>query len=506
MTEADPPPPSVDGERAAALVALSAPGRMSPIAMVFGFGRRLRSAFRQFGLVVAIAALQAGGRAAILALLGGILVTAVSSILSWWRFTFRVERDELVVEEGVISQRRLAVPIGRIQGVSVDQQLTHRLLGQVRVAVDTAGSADDEVILDAVPRSVAHHLRMVVLGGVSGREEAPAPGPSQRVQDGSILLRRTPRDLTVVALTRSPFRFLGAAVGSLVALSTSLDNFVDPDEVGRVVQDNQPVGAALAALLTVALVGVFALSVLGVHLRYHRLELSLTSRGLRTTSGLIERRERIAPLARIQRIRWSANPLQRWVGLNSVAVDQVHAGPGAEGTTGGVRLPGTRTAELDEILDLHLPGSRRPPRLDRGLPMAILQRQLGFVGTASAVALVLAWLAVGPGRWLAAIIAGSIVLAVGRVLTWRAFRWGLTPSVIEISQGPFLRRTSVVRIQKVQSTSMTRGLFDRRRGLATLDLSTASGAVHLPHIEVDIARGLRDHALSLVESSVERWM
>lgn len=506
MTEADPPPPPVDAERAAALVALAAPRRMSPLAMVFGFGRRLRSAFRQFGLVVVFAALQAGGRAAVLAVMAGILFTLANSILSWWRFTFRVERDELVVEEGVVSQRRLAVPLGRIQGISVDQQLTHRVFDLVRVAVDTAGSADDEVVLDAVPRSMAQDLRLVVLGGAAAAVDTPASAPGQPPADAPVLLRRTPRELTLVALTRSPFRFLGAAIGSLVALSTTLDDFIDAEDVGRVVQDNQPGGAGLVALFAIALVGIFALSVMGVHLRYHGLELTLTPRGLRTTSGLIERRERIAPLARIQRIRWSANPLQRRVGFSRVAVDQVHAGPGADGVTGGVRLPGTRTAELDRILDLHLPESTRPPGLDRRLPRAVVQRELGFVAAAGVIAFVVAGLVDGPRWWLGAIAAATLALGIGRVLGWRSFRWGLTPTVIEIAQGPLLRRTSVVRFHKVQTAAMSRGLFDRRRGLGTLTLATASGAVHLPHIELEVALAVRDHTLALVESSVEPWM
>ena len=83
MTGLEPPPPTADSEREAALAALAWPRRMSPVALVFGLGRRLRLAVRQFGLIVAVAALQAGGRLAILVVLGGVLVTAAVSALAW---------------------------------------------------------------------------------------------------------------------------------------------------------------------------------------------------------------------------------------------------------------------------------------------------------------------------------------------------------------------------------------------------------------------------------------
>ncbi len=505
MTDPDPPPPAADTGREAALRALAQPRRMAPIAVVLGFGSRLRSALRQFGLVLAFALFRSGGRAALALLAVGLLITAGASILSWLRFTYRVERGELVAEQGVISQRRIAVPIGRIQGVSVDQQLTHRVLDVVRVAVDTAGSADDEIVLDAVPRETAHQLRLVVLGSADRPHPEIADDPTP-ADDGPVLLRRAPRDLTVVALTRSPFRFLGAAVGSLVALSSSLDDFVDPEDVGRAVQDYLPGTSTVFLAVLVSLGAVIGLSILGVHLRYHDLELRLTARGLRTTSGLIERRERIAPLARIQRIRWSANPIQRRLELSSVAIDQAHAGPTAEGVTGGVRLPGTRPAELAAILDLHLPKALRPHDLDRRLPRAVIQRTLGFVGAGSAATLAAGLLVGGLGWWTALVVTGAVLIGASQVLGWRSFRWGLSSSVIEVAQGPFLRRTTLVQLRKVQTAATSRGLFDRRQGLATVVLTTASGAVRLPHIELETARALRDHTLAVVESSDQPWM
>ena len=94
---------------------LSQPRRQSPLAVVF-LGLRI---FRQLGLAQILVALVLVLRSnlailfAVLPLLA--LMVLAFGALSWWRFTFRIEENELRVTRGVFSVDKLTVPLDRVQ-------------------------------------------------------------------------------------------------------------------------------------------------------------------------------------------------------------------------------------------------------------------------------------------------------------------------------------------------------------------------------------------------------
>ena len=146
---------------------LSEPRRQSPVAVAFLAGRTLR----RIGIAQLVIAVLAVSRLPVAALftivpLVGLALLAFS-VLAWWRYTFLVADGELRVTKGVLSQDRLTVSLERVQSVSIDQQLLHRIVGLVNVSVDTAGASDAEFVIDAVERPVAEALQRVVAAGAA---------------------------------------------------------------------------------------------------------------------------------------------------------------------------------------------------------------------------------------------------------------------------------------------------------------------------------------------------
>src|SRR5690606_26142898 len=99
------------------------------------------------------------------------IVGTLARVLSWSRFTYRVEGSELVVESGIAQRRRRVVPVGRIQQVDLQRKLQHRMFGLAVVRIDTAGTGGEaEVVLDAVGDEEATRLRSLL-------RSAPTAGP-----------------------------------------------------------------------------------------------------------------------------------------------------------------------------------------------------------------------------------------------------------------------------------------------------------------------------------------
>lgn len=89
-----------------------------------------------------------------------LLLLIVSSILSWIRFTYRIEDDELRIEQGIFVRKKRYISLNRIHKIDLTANVIHRVFKLVKVQVDTASSGDGaEVSLSAIKTEDAVRLR-----------------------------------------------------------------------------------------------------------------------------------------------------------------------------------------------------------------------------------------------------------------------------------------------------------------------------------------------------------
>jgi putative membrane protein len=68
------------------------------------------------------------------------------------------------------------------------------------------------------------------------------------------------------------------------------------------------------------------------------------------------------------------------------------------------------------------------------------------------------------------------------------------------------RTTSYLEISKLQAVSIHQTIFQKRRGLATVKLFSASKSIGIPHILISNARAIKNYLLFKVESENKDWM
>jgi putative membrane protein len=72
------------------------------------------------------------------------VVSVVATALAYWDFTVRRDGDLLRVQRGLLTERRDTVPLGRIQSVTVEQNIVRRAFGLASVSTVVAGRAGDD--------------------------------------------------------------------------------------------------------------------------------------------------------------------------------------------------------------------------------------------------------------------------------------------------------------------------------------------------------------------------
>ena len=137
------------------------PKRLHPIVIVLTIGKRLKDTI--FSFIALFFIWNKGGK---LLLFGAIaiamIVIVLTSFLSWLRYTYRLEQNELRIEYGVFVRKKRYIPFERIQSLDISEGILQRLCGMVKVKIETAGGSgtdEAEAVLAAISKEEARYIQ-----------------------------------------------------------------------------------------------------------------------------------------------------------------------------------------------------------------------------------------------------------------------------------------------------------------------------------------------------------
>jgi putative membrane protein len=200
--------------------------------------------------------------------------------------------------------------------------------------------------------------------------------------------------------------------------------------------------------------------------------------------GLLERREAVLPMARLQVVRLEESLLRRALGLASIRIQSAGRTGGGDQTASRLAVPVLPRTDVNRVLGELLAGAAPVPRL-LAAPPAARRRAVtrSVVGTAvfAAVVAVPLWvltelgvLAVPPALALAALPALGLAVAAG-LAAYRSLGHATGEGFLYARVGVAIRVLTVVPVAKAQSGSVRSSPFQRRAGLATLHVDIAGG-------------------------------
>ena len=161
-----------------------------------GLAELVSSGAQDLGVPLAIAAL--GLVVAILFV--SVIFSLIATLFVYWDFTLRRSGSDLIVERGLLDQRRSVIPLRRIQAVRVHENLVRRPMGLASLTVVVAGYAGSgseavtsSMLLPVGRRAQAHAVAEAVLSlgvavGTIPLEPAPSRAMSRRIVQSGLVL------------------------------------------------------------------------------------------------------------------------------------------------------------------------------------------------------------------------------------------------------------------------------------------------------------------------------
>ena len=523
--------------------------RASPFAIVYFVGKTVRTFTRSFVQLAAtfgaLALLTERKSFLVLAVPVGILVILAIGVVQYWFFRFRLEEDRILIRQGFLRKTALELPYNRIQGINVERSLIDRLLGLVTISLDTAGSAGAEGQLPSVSLGRAEWLRTRVAlgrGALTGDDAAASGEPSadpsvKQLGDerpglagplGEELLNLTSGDMIRIGLSNRNIlvaaAFLGAISETIGFVEEALQPAFEAAEAAFAGADGLARTIFIALLALSALVVVSSLVVGAAFLRYHNYTVWREGTAFRSRAGLLTQKEVVVETAKIQQLTLSQNLVLRWFGRYRLRALPAALLPGQGGEAPG----GFKFAEVLEVPLLRAPlaedlRSRMFGREGKALTLLpqgqaftrvsphyirALTLRIGIVPAIAGTLLLLRLLGpttswgIATGIWWLAWMTLSGLLAWQR---WRRQGYMYDDDGLASRSGLVGHKVDAFLFRKAQSVTVKRSPLQRRKGLATLEVVLACGAVRVPYIDYGFACRLRDYILYRAESSDRRW-
>jgi putative membrane protein len=429
-------------------------------------------------------------------------------------FRYRVDEDELVIRSGLVFKSVRHVPYTRIHNIDAVQNVLHRVLGVAEVRIETGGGTEPEAAIQVLSKAGFEELRQHVLArrapavpAVEGIAPAPAAAP-----ETTVILRLEPRELLLSGFIQNRAAFVVAAAFGLMwefgLAEGVMESVFGRDMAGRGVarqfllalvgRGDVPVRAIVLGLagLVVLLLVLRVLSMAWALVTLYGYTLVRQGTDLRAEFGLLTRVTTTTPLRRVQTLTVQEGVLHRRFGRVLVRVQTAGMVTGGEGQ-GGRReaiAPILPRERLQEFVDAVLPGTTIE-QIDWQRPHPRAFRR-AFVVSSVTLAILWSWLAIWlQWRWFGLVPVLLLWSAVSARKYVANLRWGATDNAVLFRSGWLRRYMTVVRFQRVQAVSLLESPFDRRHGMASVQVDTfgASGAVHsvdIPYMPRESADGL----------------
>ncbi|MHC4392883.1 MAG: PH domain-containing protein [Planctomycetota bacterium] len=442
-------------------------------------------------------------------------------------FRFGLHEGELFTEVGLFRRQQRAIAVSRVHDVRLEQTILSRLLGVVRVEVETAGGTEPEFTLPALGQGEAHALRDAILGA---RYQAAAAALSDGVSPSEVgaaqlaapptetVLREVgPDELLAAGFTSGRaglvLAMAAVALGFLADIVPGLELRVEGVvrwAAARFEEDPlRGLGYAAAGAASVVVLSVL-LSAIGTFVVFYGFRLTLVGDDLRRRYGLLTRRIASLPRRRIQTLLVEEGMLRRLFGL--MALRAVSAGSLAnrvDASSGrDVLLPVAGREDLHGLLGQILPGVEPDPDWRMVSPRAVGRSFRRGLFALAVLGFVAFRLELGRPAALALIALIPLIYVRAR-LRYRTLGYAVGRDHLWIRRGVLSKKTYLVPIAKIQGALVTQNPFDRRLGLARLLVDTAGQPVLdrpvLTDLEVGRARGLAAELSRRAQRKRFRW-
>ncbi|WP_373895140.1 PH domain-containing protein [Virgibacillus sp. CBA3643] len=443
---------------------MSEPKRLHPAAIIFNFIKGLR----EFIFVLIFGFITFSGESFIYFILitfALVLILVTHSIISWYRYTYRVEGDELRIEYGILIRKQRHISKNRIQSIDLTSGIIHRIFKLAKVQIETAGSGNgSEASLKAVKLTEAERLRDELKN--EDRQEAGANLDPEAETSNHPFYKISFQRLFIAGSTSGSI----GVIAVLLLGASEFERFIPDRFFDNAMSWVIGLGIALIiGFVLVLLLFLWLLGVAGTMIKYGNFTIHKYADELFITRGLLEKKQITIPLNRIQAVGMEESMIRQPLGFVTVFAEVAGGSLDQGEDFSTVLFPIMKRDEVEGFLQEILPDYAEQPKdfnplPKRALPYYLVRIMVPIILLGAAVMFLLPQF----GWVLILLLIGAFGLGF---LRYRAGGYYLKGNRLMVRYRVLSKRTMLMYHKRIQAFEKTQHKIQKAQGLATLKLS-----------------------------------
>jgi len=474
-----------------------------PILLALALGRRGSSIFDTFELVIS----------------GIGIIGIIPSIIAYYKYYFQLSDNELVINKGLFKKVRLNIPFERIQSVNFRQTFIHQFLQVTEVEIETAGSSDQETKIDALDIPTAELLRKRILE-MKAQASYKVTTTKQQIEkevEEEIILRLSQRDLLKVGLVQNHLKPIGLLLGLISTVYFYSYSFNwNPNNIQReifsyikdyknVMIDYHSLGfVSIGLIFLLIMMAAVLYSLITTLLRHYNLHFWRSGEKFQVVQGLLTKQEFAALDKKIQILKWGQNPFERLIGFYNITFSQAKSGDDKEGSA-KFKIPGCQMDQINYVQESWLGINGLQFEEYKTVSPHLFYHPAIYLTLFFAIFIGLSFFA-GNILLCLFIICSYLLSMYFSWLSYKKKRYAYNTSELYIGGGTIGLRHALLPLYKIQDVNIQENPYQWRRGLSTLIVNTAGGAIKIPYIPKEEAIYLLNQLVYRVERSKQSWM
>lgn len=404
---------------------------------------------------------------------GGMSVFIImKSILEWYKFTFRVECNELKIESGVFVRKNRYIQLERIHSIDVTEGLIQRIFGLVKVSIETAGGSQAEAVLTAIRKDQAEQLNRLFAAAKQMKNEVALEGQEKSIikPHESVTYKQTFPELFLMSATSGA---VGVVLSGMAALGSQFSEYIPYERLFGQYQSVFALNAILlVSLAIVAVILVYAAATVSMMFKYAYFTVEKKEKEMILSRGLLEKRQLTIPLKKIQGIRIVESIVRQPLGYATVYLEYAGGSIQDKESLEVMLFPLVKKKMIQEKLEELIPSYKSNVELNP-LPARALPRYLFRTSMFVFPAIFLCIFFYHPWGYLSFLF-WPLSLGIA-YLQYKAAGWNITDSQLCLRSRFLARQTLLFQKEKIQSIESKTSWVQQRKGLVTITAVIKSG-------------------------------
>ncbi|MGX5594209.1 PH domain-containing protein [Bacillus cereus] len=426
------------------------------------------------------------------------LLTVFSAFEKWYYTTYWVENNVLHVKQGLFVKKESYLNKERVQTINTSSNVLYQMLGLKKIQIETAGGGDEaEVSLAGITVEEATELIAMLNESAS---ELKVEKTLEEVEVKEIITEEkqareyklTWKEILIASVTSGQF---GLLFSLIFFVYHQVDEYIPKwieNSVKSYVMEHDIYGWIL--MIAILLVLSWIISTIGYALKHGDFTVNRRNDEVRISQGLLEKKELVLKLHRIQGITIKEGILRQPFGYCAVQVEVIQSKGTGDEKEKVTLHPIIRKDRVQQLL-AHL---QLPYELNANitsLPKAALRRYLidSFIFFAT-LAIPLTGIGIYFEKYyiMWALLPLAILIFTLGYATFKTNGYSVNGEQITLVYRSVGKYTGLIRRRHVQSMEKTQSYFQRRADLCTYKFSSASYSYKIEHTRVEDAERMQD--------------